>query len=394
MAKHAGDGTKRPGTPGPRLPQELGDFKEECPLGTDEKEFVIEVCRILREHPTRNSVIRFVTWLQEQDDQPAWARRRFNTVKNALYESLNCTAKHLPSWSMVAWIVRGTVEHDREAVEERLGTEYVRLTGEHPAPDTEGMILLLRREIVRLNAELADRAAVVESQRVQLVATQTRIAQLSEAGQQERRWRALSTELALAGTRSANHMAVTAAWLDAHGIMHADFNSCVRLLNVEQRPGAPVPRILAAPAQPSYRAVTRWITVHLRAFILSRYDQGLEAGGIDDPTGQLNALVQHGTLPSAEAVAPLLHAHQFLERFVRRLLEEAEAEDRLGATVPEQARASGQVVLTPSVRHNENVLNGETVFLQIFTLPHRDMTDPDAANRVIAELRALESRMV
>ncbi|WP_394617881.1 hypothetical protein JNUCC0626_01930 [Lentzea sp. JNUCC 0626] len=391
MAKHVGDETKRPGTPGRRLPQKLEDFKEECPLGTDEKEFVIEVCRILHQHPIRHSVIQFVTWLQEQPDLPRWASRRPNTVRNALYESLNCSAKHLPSWSMVAWIIRGSVEHGREAVEQRFATKYARLTGAHPAPDAESTILPLRKEIARLTAELADRAAVVESQRVQLVAAQTRIAQLTEAARQEQRRRDLTSSLAFASTRSANHVAVMAAWLDAHHIVHADFDSCVRLLNVQELPEAPEPRILAAPPQPSYRAVTRWITVHLRAFILSRYDQGLAAGGIDDHNGELDALVRHGTLPSAAAVAPLLHAHQFLERFVPRLLEEAGAEDRarLGTTVPEQAHPSGQVALTPSTR---NLLNSETVFLQIFRLSHRGMTDLDAADRVIAQLRALESR--
>lgn len=457
MAKsHEADGSKRPGTPGPSLPDKLEDFKDECTLAPGEKEFVIRVCKVLRRHPTRNNVRQFVRWTEEQADRPEWARCTTRKLKDSLYESLNCSAKHIPPWPMVAWIIKGTMSLDpgRDDVEQELATEYKRLTGVHPpgyttrsligeppltagdAPDTATEMSLLRKEVSTRNAELAEArhrlarlsttAAELDAARDEISRLRTTITEQRDSLRRDREgWRRRTTSVALAGTRSANHVAVTAAWLDAHGIMHDDFDYCVRLLNVRRHPEARVPRILSAPRQHGYRAVTRWITVHLRAFVLSRYGDDIEAAFIDDSTGQLSALVQHGTLPSAAAVKPLLAPHQLLNRFVPRLLEEAEAECRrradersgLGETTvldaipaqstndehgrqlvtPSPARAAA-LVLSPampppdelSARRDEKRMNGETVFLQISALTQQDMTDPNAAERVIAHLRALE----
>ena len=233
-------------------------------------------------------------------------------------------------------------------------------------------------------------------------------------------------ELERTGTRAANYVAVVTAWMDAYGLMHNEFIEGVRLLNVNKYAEARVPRVLAAPLVPKYRAVTRWVTVHLRAFLLSRYGHDLEAANVDDSTGQLAALIDHGLLPSEDAVRPLLNAHQFLNHFIPRMLAEAldecrnRASERAGmadttvmdvitaATLSDDRsaahRVSGQ--LSDPARASDGAqvhdlnearelkwANTETVVFQLSDLTHNKMTGTDnAAELVISRLRALEAR--
>jgi hypothetical protein len=365
------------------LPRCLEDFNDKCTLTDEEKAFVLTVGDIMRERA--DNLRRFQKWIEERGLEPDWAAgSSASTLKNRLYSRLGSSAK-LPEWEIVEWIIATCLPEgvDRDDTEQELATRYKELTGRHPAGyitrpligerpltledvsddrtkarlldrmvrDKDALLARLQRELNHVNRELTfleeERAAQAvlavpdrlgsgtwpwqpDPEIVQLRDKTARLEAMVESLQQVQenlrhrsKDRILATEHA--STKAANHLAVLAAWLDALGIVQADFTECVTLLNVDDIPEARVPRILDAPLRPNHRAVTRWVTVHLRAFLLTRYGRDIDTH-LDDSTGQLAALIETCALPSMKAIKPLLNAHEVLRRFIPRLLSEAEAE--------------------------------------------------------------------
>lgn len=456
------------GTAGLSLPRCLEDFSEKCRLSEDEKKFVLSVGGILRSHHTRSNLRRFQKWTEEQPNRPDWARDSPSKLKNRLYGCLGKSATQIPDWPIVAWLIATSIQpgQERDDLEQVMASLHKQLTGKHPAgyvarslldeepltvataPDIWTKAGLLSKqvdeqqvELIDARQQLADLSAAVaalENSKInsypsnELAALHTRIAVLDKTIKKQHedmqslqeRSRGRATKLEIVGARSANYLAVTAAWIDAYGLMNEDFSECVSLLNVNKIPEARVPRILVAPPQPTFRAVTRWVTVHLRAFLLSRYGHDIEAADIDDSTGQLTALINYGVLPSPAAVQPVLRAHELLRRFIPRLLDEAAAECRDRAqersrfadtdvldvvpSTPSRPQPNAQADISTGTQrprgaaarpteHDEvaaararRIANAETVFIKVSELAQEDMTHPNAVDTVITRLRALE----
>ncbi|USX56395.1 hypothetical protein [Lentzea sp. HUAS12] len=351
-------------TRGLSLPRNLSDFSDNCKLGADEKYFIISIGNILRTHPEATNVRQFQRWTERQDNRPAWARVEHSKLKNRLYGCLGGSATRLPDWEIIEWVIESCRPPTPEThkIEQHLATRYKKLTGKHPAgyirkpligerpltpdtaPDDRTAVRLLQRELDRVTQQLGDVEHQLRAVALHAESSDTELG-LAEAGDQVHmlqktlgtlqeslsglRERTTTRILAVeeASSRSANFVAILAAWLDAHDVLHDDLITHLRLLNLDVDPAADMPLILTAPRTFPQRKVTRWVTVHLRAFLLARYKDGIEPF-IDDSTGQLAALIRDCTLPSIEAVAPLLDAHEVLRGFIPRVLEEAHAECR------------------------------------------------------------------
>ncbi|MEU3642958.1 hypothetical protein AB0E59_06185 [Lentzea sp. NPDC034063] len=454
------DEPKNPNVPGRQLPHCVEDFGPRSTLSDAEKEFVVDVVKILCSHSERGTMRKFILWAEKHPDRPDWVRNSPTSLKNTLYSALGCSSKKLLPWPAFEWILASSLEgsDDREEVEFSLAHRYLKLTGRYPegyvnpdrplpgyesmtvddAPDIRTKARLLALELERKNQFIDETTELVRSLRGQVdslsagrerQALQHKTAEIETAvstlqlAMHELRARSSRRifDLERAGTRSANYVAVLSAWMDTYNLTHDEFTTDVRKLNVHRYPDAQVPRILTAPPQPKYRAVTRWVSVYLRAFLLARYGPDLEAAHIDDSTGQLSALIEHGLLPSQAAVQPLLDAHGFLNRFVPRMLSEALAEcsgraaerasmaetavmDALPATdtggrrapvvlgrgSPTTALARIHDFAEAQVRRNANA---QTVVLRLSDLTHEGITSTDdPADDVIARLRDLEAR--
>lgn len=452
------DEPKPSNVPGRRLPHRIEDFGPKSTLNEAEKQYVVDVVNILCGHGERGTMRKFINWAETHPDRPDWVRNSPSSLKNMLYSALGCSSKKLPLWPAVELIIASSLEGeaDREEIEFSLACRYVELTGVYPegyvtrtlpgyesltvdnAPDVRTKARLLAVELERKNQFIDETTELMHSLQTQLdslsagderQALQRKAAEVEAAistiklAMHELRTRSSKRifDLERAGTRSANYVAVLTAWMDTYNLMHDEFTTDVRKLNVHKFPEARVPRILAAPPQPKYRAVTRWVSVYLRAFLLARYGHDLEATHIDDSTGQLSALIEHGLLPSQTAVQPLLDAHGFLNRFIPRMLSEALAEcsgraaerasqaetaimDAIPATKSrereathashrsQRAAASAQVHDFAEAQERRNA-NAQTVVLRLSDLTHDGIISTDnPADDVIARLRDLEAR--